>query len=183
MCQLKQFLYKERTFCFSGLSFWSNYVTVKNGLCMRKKPYAVAKSRGDDSVQSSSFLHTVDWRRQTSVFQPALLSSQGRKDTVIAEEPTEGIKYYTSKRNQMSECKFSRQRRGSFCFLGHGALYFGAYVLMFWREMSLTSLYFPEDGGNSFLQNSGIKSTSPTENQLLYTNVIARCTNLKIGNL
>jgi len=70
-----QDLYKERTFCFSGLSFRSKYVTVKNGLCMRTKPYAVAWSRGNDSVQSNSFLHTVDWRRQTSVFHPALLSA------------------------------------------------------------------------------------------------------------
>ena len=36
-------------------------------------------------------------------------------------------------------------------------MYFGTYVLMFWRELSLTSLYFPEDGSSSLLQNSGIK--------------------------
>jgi hypothetical protein len=58
------------------------------------------------------------------------------------------------------ECKFSRQRQESFCFLEHDALYIGTYVLMFWRELSQSSFYFPEDRGNGFLQNSGINSTS-----------------------
>jgi hypothetical protein len=158
LCQLTQVLYKERTFCFSGLSFRSNYVTVKNDLRIRTKPCAVAWSRGGDSVQSNSFLHTVGWRRQTSVFQPALLSSQGRKDTVLAEEPTEWTKYCTSRGIRCcGHVKFPQQRRGRFYFLGHYALYFGTYVLMFWRELSLTSLYFPEDGSSSLLQNSDIK--------------------------
>jgi hypothetical protein len=64
---------------------------------MRTKPYVVAWSSGDDSVQNNSFLHTGDWRRQTSVFKPDLLSSQGRKDTVITEELLKGIKFCTSK--------------------------------------------------------------------------------------
>jgi len=75
LCQLTQVLYKEMTFCFSGLSFRSNNVTVKNDLRIRTKPCPVAWISGGDSVQSNSFLPAVDWMRQTSVFQPALLSS------------------------------------------------------------------------------------------------------------